>query len=524
MNFEKDIFISYAHIDEEEIGDDVKGWITDFHELLQKRVTQIWGKHPVIWRDDRLQGNDDFEKEIEAQFPKLKVLVSIITPRYVDSKWCIREVNTFLSAAEKNGGLLVENKVRIFKILKTPVELEEQPEKIRPYIGYQFYKKDNSGKMKEFLKAFGKESEYEFNNKVDDVAQDIVKLIKKLSTPASGKTSDNNNQSTTLTYNKGISTDADENSKLKIYLADTSYDLSVNRDSIKHELEDSGFTVFPNKILTTAVADKYVSEVEEFVKDCALSIHLIDADYGLVPGKTSKSVIDLQNEVVSKISSERSINRLIWISPESNTGDERQKEFTNRLRNEKLNTGSDLLEGTLEDFKFAIFDNIRKIKAKEKEDALLKAKQNGSGAATIVTVPGKAAPRRVYLICGPDDLDDTKAIEDFLFGSKHEVITPLFDGSPEEIHKDHTDNLQQCDAVIIYYGKQNEGWLRPYLGDLRGINGLGRTKPPLLDQVIYLANPSTPTKVKYRSNEFTVVSGLDGFKPELLNNFIAKLK
>jgi hypothetical protein len=44
MNFEKDIFISYAHIDEKEVGEDLKGWVSDFHETLQTFISQKWGR------------------------------------------------------------------------------------------------------------------------------------------------------------------------------------------------------------------------------------------------------------------------------------------------------------------------------------------------------------------------------------------------------------------------------------------------------------------------------------------------
>ena len=47
--------------------------------------------------------------------------VSIISPRYLKSEWTIRELNEFWDAAEKQGGIHVANKARVFKVLKTPV-------------------------------------------------------------------------------------------------------------------------------------------------------------------------------------------------------------------------------------------------------------------------------------------------------------------------------------------------------------------------------------------------------------------
>ena len=45
MKFEKDIFISYAHIDDESISDEEKGWITEFHRALEiQDYRSYWGK------------------------------------------------------------------------------------------------------------------------------------------------------------------------------------------------------------------------------------------------------------------------------------------------------------------------------------------------------------------------------------------------------------------------------------------------------------------------------------------------
>ncbi len=46
-----DIFISYAHIDNEALTEEDKGWISQFHKVLDTRVAQLTGEKPRIWRD-----------------------------------------------------------------------------------------------------------------------------------------------------------------------------------------------------------------------------------------------------------------------------------------------------------------------------------------------------------------------------------------------------------------------------------------------------------------------------------------
>ena len=48
MKFEKDIFISYAHIDDEPLVESQNGWITEFHRVLAIRLSQLMGRRPII--------------------------------------------------------------------------------------------------------------------------------------------------------------------------------------------------------------------------------------------------------------------------------------------------------------------------------------------------------------------------------------------------------------------------------------------------------------------------------------------
>ena len=43
MEFENDIFISYAHIDNETMTEEQKGWISAFHQALEVRLAQLLG-------------------------------------------------------------------------------------------------------------------------------------------------------------------------------------------------------------------------------------------------------------------------------------------------------------------------------------------------------------------------------------------------------------------------------------------------------------------------------------------------
>jgi hypothetical protein len=101
--YDNEIFISYSHIDNEPFGDPRGGWVDIFHEQLQNFVNVHVGRRTNVWRDKRLTGAEVFSNEIEQQLRKSAVLVSIVSPGYMQSEWCNRELVGFTKAALDQG-------------------------------------------------------------------------------------------------------------------------------------------------------------------------------------------------------------------------------------------------------------------------------------------------------------------------------------------------------------------------------------------------------------------------------------
>ncbi len=140
MEFQRHLFISYAHIDNVPLTEHQQGWISRFHDTLSAMLGMRIGRKAEIWRDAKLTGNDIFADEIIQQFPKTELLISVLTPRYVESEWCAREVNEFCKCAEATGGVVIGNKSRVLKVIKMPVESEDSlPPVMKEALGYPFY-------------------------------------------------------------------------------------------------------------------------------------------------------------------------------------------------------------------------------------------------------------------------------------------------------------------------------------------------------------------------------------------------
>lgn len=123
-------------------------------------------------------------------------------------------------------------------------------------------------------------------------------------------------------------------------------------------------------------------------------------------------------------------------------------------------------------------------------------------ALATATASGVKGGHSVYLVCRPEDLSDVAAVRDHLLSEGIETVLPATEGSPAELREDHQQNLQSCDAVIVYWGKSSETWLRSQQRDLMKIRNT-RDRP--LIAIMALGPPTTPSKNAFRSIEFPAV-------------------
>ena len=116
MSFEHDVFISYAHIDNESPTPDGTGWVSSFHRAVEVRVAQLLGARPSVWRDPKLSGNDVFAETLVDELRSAALLLSVVSPSYVNSEWCRRELEAFVKASADSGGITINDKPSNFKV------------------------------------------------------------------------------------------------------------------------------------------------------------------------------------------------------------------------------------------------------------------------------------------------------------------------------------------------------------------------------------------------------------------------
>ena len=81
-----------------------------------------------------------------------------------------------------------------------------------------------------------------------------------------------------------------------VYLAETTADLKEDREAIRRDLQQHGYTVLPACGLPMVCPD-VTAKVTADLAQCRMSIHPIGGAYGLVPEGDDKSLIEIQNDL-----------------------------------------------------------------------------------------------------------------------------------------------------------------------------------------------------------------------------------
>jgi hypothetical protein len=493
-----DIFISYAHIDNQPLAEGLKGWVEILHERLKIRLGQLLGEEASIWRDRKLQGNDVFADTLVEKIYDVNILVSVLSPRYVKSEWCIRELEEFCKHAATNGGGAVaneDNKLPVFKVVKTFIPVREHPRQLQGVLGYEFYEYDRErGRAREFSPEVVPTRDIRYWERLDDLAYDIKQLIERMH-------SEQKQQDAPQA--KSEPAPAPSASGKTVYLAETTSDLGAQRDQIKRELQQHGHVVLPDKELPLD-APALKQAVGEYLSRSDFSVHLVGERYGIVPEGEEKSVVHLQSELAAGRGAE--FLRIVWMPVALQPQDARQQALVESfLFGHNDGRGLEVLQTKLEDLKTLVQETLNREPAPAPQST------------------GEALGINLYLICDKEDLDAVTPLADYLYNQGVDVILPATEGDEAQVYEDHKANLIDCDAVLIYYGRANEIWLRMKLRELQKVAGYGRSAP-LLAKAIYLAAPHTDAKERIRERDTMQIKNYGEFSPDSLHPFVAHLR
>ena len=491
MVFDKLLFISYAHIDNLAMSPGQGGWISRFHASLEAMLSMRIGRQADIWRDAKLSGDDVFAAEISAQLSRTALMVSVLTPRYLESEWCTHEVREFCEQAQRNGGVVCGTKSRVFKVLKAPIDAQTAlPAVLQDVLGYPFFTYEDNAPL-ELDAAYGERFAQDYNRRVCKLAWDLSEAIKQLESDAAL---------------------APALAKSVVYLAECSQDRREYREMLEVELKLHGHTVLPDQHLPLDDEAACIAAVEQQLARCSLAIHLVGSTGGATPdGPGGQSIVALQNRLAASRSHSHDLPRLIWLPAGTRAEQAAHQAFVVALQNDaQAQLGADLLNAGIEEVKAAMHAALRRL------EAAAPPKPPG-------TVPSDVPPM-VYLVCTERDRKGSLALRKYWRGQGIEVELPAFAGDAATLREAHHKLLMACDVVVVFYGAGDEAWKRSTDAELKKLSGLRAGRGGLAVHTV-LAEPRTGDKDDIlEMNLPNVIDSLSGFDAAALAPLLAALR
>jgi serine/threonine protein kinase len=491
-----DVLLNYATIDDYPLQEGKPGWVSQLHRNLEVRMEQLSGEKVQIFRLPEGAIAPAIEAELLQQVSQAKAMISVVSPPFVKSDVCRREVEQFWLGAERTGGRYVKEKSRLLKVLKTAVSDQQMPRPLldifSPLVGFEFFELDaDTGRVREFDETFGPVLKQRFFERVYDLAYDGCQILKLLKQERA----------------HDVSPAVPDPHRRWVYLATTTSDVADERDRIKRELLERGHVVLPDAPLPMLARD-----LEWMVRDClakcSIAIHLLGQRYGVTPEDSSESIPALQVRLTADPACQPDLQRLIWM-PGGESADERQRAFVRRVQEDPvLHHRAEIIEGNLNLLKK---DLIRRLAPPAELQKSAAPAKSPTGAP------------KLYLICDSKDETAVEALEDYLFARGLEIMLPAFDGDDEVAAALHQSNLLTCDAVLVYYGAAPKAWVDIKLRELLKATGYGREKP-IAVQAVYIAPPDDRRKERFQSHQAGVIRQPGEFQPSAeLDAFVGQI-
>jgi TIR domain len=462
--YDHDVFVSYAHLDDQ----GASAWVTNLVRHLDTEVRQRLGTKDLrIWIDHDLDGNHPLTPEIMQAIRRSATILLIVSPSYIASEWCVRERNAFLGFARD-----CVSEGRIFIVRCRDIDPQFLPPEFGDLIGFKFWTQDSdAGGVTRPLGLIDlKEPAYFAGviNLGDKLAQKLreIRAARTAGAPSSAPTATEH-----------------------VFLARSTDDMETREAELVSHLTQAGLTVLPETWYREDSEQEFRAAMQADLHRCSVFVQLL----GRLPGRRLKFAEGRRFPAVQHdIAKEMGKPVLQWRDPAEKPA--AVEDGCHRA----------LLEGArasgFEEFKRAVVEATRR---------------------KVQTPRPRAANVAVFVNADRGDLEIARNLSELLAQQGVECYWPITEGSPEKVRQDLEANLKACDGLVLIYGASEPSWVRDQLRQGRKI--LCQRDRPLAGLAIYLGPPPEKMELAVALPELITLDGRAGVTPLMLRQFVDRL-
>jgi hypothetical protein len=463
--YDYDIFISYAHVDDLPLPGAAQGWVTTFSTCIKMKLAQKLGRNDAyaLWMDQKLPGGQPITPHILEKVRRSAMLFVVLSPGYIASDWCRRELETF-------HGLIAEGQVRrLFIVELDPVDKAEIPSELADLKRSRFWADRNSGSRRILGTPV---PDIEYYSALDDFIREVVIDLKqlKLAEPRSA-----------------VSMHASNGA---VFLAEVTDDLDEQRNNVKRYLDQAGIAVFPKQACSLE-PNAFRQAVTEGLSQGDLFVQLLSAVPGKRPPDLPEGYVKCQLQLALSLGKPV----LQWRNPTLDLSS-----VQDSVQRQLLDAATVRAEG-IEDFKREIRRRLdeRRIQAP------------------------RPVPTEAFVFVDMDSTDRLLAeqLSEILFRNGAGYMLPAEEQDPRKFRKDLRDKLLECNALILIYGATTRSWVD---GHLRELQKMLTLRPnPLRGLAIVEGPPDPKDRLSIMLPKMRVINCRGGIKEAEVRGFLETL-
>ena len=432
--FEYDLFVSYAHIDDEPDVGQQYGWVTALKDNLKTRLDRRLGIRSNVWMDQRLVAEARVSAPIIDGLRQSAGLLVILSRAYLNSTWCGRERGGFLA------GLQDYRAARrpVFLVECDDLDRARLPEEFGDLLSVKFWQRETDGAAPQRLgDPLPTLEDRSYWARLNDLSFKISEELSRLqSTPGEAAPAPKGGPA--------------------VFLAEVTDDLMDEYERVQRSLEQAGLVVLPDRAYPRHAPEAFAAAMTEDLGRCKAMVQLLGEYPGRVRG-WNRSLAALQYQTAQTAGVPIRQWRRFELTRED-VKDDAHREIV---------FGPQVVNDSLEVF----IAGVVKAAAQEAPKA----------------PPPAGDSLLVFVNHDPADARPAAELCDFFDAQGLGSLRPELYDTAEEMRADLEDNLKLCDGLVLVYGSTPPTWVRHQLKETLKIKGM--RDRPLARVVVCHAEP-----------------------------------